>query len=140
MGSKHQPKVEMMGWVLMIFIYFVCWEGGLKFNCSRGSPCFDPCCLWNWNWSGMRAYATKLLLLHQMSSSCTLLPAVASISSRSLMDLGDRSISTVGFLSRRSYDPPSWASHLNPIPSHSISLGHVLKLSLSLSKILFLFC
>eukprot|EP00268_Persea_americana_P029132 TRINITY_DN28190_c0_g1_i3.p1 TRINITY_DN28190_c0_g1~~TRINITY_DN28190_c0_g1_i3.p1 ORF type:complete len:437 (+),score=78.45 TRINITY_DN28190_c0_g1_i3:161-1312(+) len=41
------------------------------------------------------------------------------------MDTGDRSISTVGFLTRRSYDPPSWASHLNPIPSHTISLGHL---------------
>ncbi|XXG51332.1 hypothetical protein AAC387_Pa02g5131 [Persea americana] len=76
-----------------------------------------------------RAYAsnaTKLLLLqNQMSSSPPLRPALASISSPKLMDTGDRSISTVGFLTRRSYDPPSWASHLNPIPSHTISLGHL---------------
>ncbi|XXG51333.1 hypothetical protein AAC387_Pa02g5131 [Persea americana] len=60
-----------------------------------------------------------------MSSSPPLRPALASISSPKLMDTGDRSISTVGFLTRRSYDPPSWASHLNPIPSHTISLGHL---------------
>ncbi|RWR75146.1 bifunctional D-cysteine desulfhydrase/1-aminocyclopropane-1-carboxylate deaminase, mitochondrial isoform X1 [Cinnamomum micranthum f. kanehirae] len=71
--------------------------------------------------------ATKLLLLqNQMSSSSLpLRPALASISSPKLMDTGDRSISTVGFLTRRSYDPPSWASHLHPIPSHTISLGHL---------------
>lgn len=30
-----------------------------------------------------------------------------------------------GFLSKKPYQPPSWASHLNPIPSHTYSLGHV---------------
>lgn len=30
-----------------------------------------------------------------------------------------------GFLSQRLYDPPSWASHLSPIPSHTFSLGHL---------------
>ncbi|THG15438.1 hypothetical protein TEA_020917 [Camellia sinensis var. sinensis] len=29
-----------------------------------------------------------------------------------------------GFLSNKPYNPPSWASHLNPIPSHIFSLGH----------------
>lgn len=28
------------------------------------------------------------------------------------------------FLSKKAYDPPSWATHLNPIPSHTFSLGH----------------
>ncbi|XP_058227878.1 bifunctional D-cysteine desulfhydrase/1-aminocyclopropane-1-carboxylate deaminase, mitochondrial isoform X2 [Rhododendron vialii] len=35
------------------------------------------------------------------------------------------SSSLYGFLSKKPYDPPSWASHLNPIPSHIFSLGHV---------------
>ncbi|OAY70152.1 putative D-cysteine desulfhydrase 1, mitochondrial [Ananas comosus] len=30
-----------------------------------------------------------------------------------------------GFLSKQPYHPPSWASHLRPIPSHSFSLGHL---------------
>ncbi|KAJ4973926.1 hypothetical protein NE237_007100 [Protea cynaroides] len=30
-----------------------------------------------------------------------------------------------GFLEKKPYDPPSWASHLDPIPSHVISLGHL---------------
>ncbi|XP_062118179.1 putative D-cysteine desulfhydrase 1, mitochondrial [Humulus lupulus] len=29
------------------------------------------------------------------------------------------------FLTKKPYSPPSWASHLNPIPSHFISLGHL---------------
>uniref|UniRef100_A0A5B7BUI6 D-cysteine desulfhydrase n=1 Tax=Davidia involucrata TaxID=16924 RepID=A0A5B7BUI6_DAVIN len=29
------------------------------------------------------------------------------------------------FLSKKPYDPPSWASHLSPIPSHVFSLGHL---------------
>ncbi|CAO2842147.1 unnamed protein product [Amaranthus hypochondriacus] len=29
------------------------------------------------------------------------------------------------FLSQQSYDPPPWASHLSPIPSHTFSLGHL---------------
>ncbi|XVF50374.1 hypothetical protein PTKIN_Ptkin04bG0094500 [Pterospermum kingtungense] len=29
------------------------------------------------------------------------------------------------FLSKKSYSPPSWASHLKPIPSHVFSLGHL---------------
>ncbi|PKA64372.1 1-aminocyclopropane-1-carboxylate deaminase [Apostasia shenzhenica] len=30
-----------------------------------------------------------------------------------------------GFLARRKYNPPSWASHLNPIPSDVYNLGHL---------------
>ncbi|MCL7035838.1 hypothetical protein MKW94_030253 [Papaver nudicaule] len=29
-----------------------------------------------------------------------------------------------GFLSKKPYDPPSWALHLNPLPSHVFSLAH----------------
>ncbi|XP_062118091.1 putative D-cysteine desulfhydrase 1, mitochondrial [Humulus lupulus] len=29
------------------------------------------------------------------------------------------------FLAKKPYSPPSWATHLNPIPSHSFSLGHL---------------
>lgn len=29
------------------------------------------------------------------------------------------------FLSQKAYTPPSWASHLTPIPSHFFSLGHL---------------
>jgi hypothetical protein len=31
----------------------------------------------------------------------------------------------VGFLSKKPYAPPSWASHLSPMPSHTFSFGHV---------------
>lgn len=34
------------------------------------------------------------------------------------------------FLTKKPYSPPSWASHLNPLPSHVFSLGHVSKLIL----------
>ncbi|KAH7679873.1 1-aminocyclopropane-1-carboxylate deaminase/D-cysteine desulfhydrase protein [Dioscorea alata] len=30
-----------------------------------------------------------------------------------------------GFLAERPYEPPSWASHLSPIPSHTRSLAHL---------------
>ncbi|WOL20165.1 D-cysteine desulfhydrase 1, mitochondrial [Canna indica] len=30
-----------------------------------------------------------------------------------------------GFLSKKPYDPPSWASHLRPVPSNTFSLGHL---------------
>ncbi|URE30393.1 MYB family transcription factor [Musa troglodytarum] len=30
-----------------------------------------------------------------------------------------------GFLSKKRYDPPLWASHLRPVPSHTFSLGHL---------------
>ncbi|KAG0485239.1 hypothetical protein HPP92_009318 [Vanilla planifolia] len=30
-----------------------------------------------------------------------------------------------GFLALKPYDPPSWASHLSPVPSHVYSLGHL---------------
>jgi hypothetical protein len=30
-----------------------------------------------------------------------------------------------GFLSKKPYAPPSWASHLSPMPSHTFALGHV---------------
>ncbi|KAL6897360.1 hypothetical protein ACP4OV_007056 [Aristida adscensionis] len=29
-----------------------------------------------------------------------------------------------GFLSKKTYTPPSWATHLSPVPSHAFSLGH----------------
>ncbi|CAL9031776.1 unnamed protein product [Prunus brigantina] len=29
------------------------------------------------------------------------------------------------FLTKKAYTPPSWASHINPIPSHIFSLGHL---------------
>ncbi|KAJ1688869.1 hypothetical protein LUZ63_013024 [Rhynchospora breviuscula] len=29
-----------------------------------------------------------------------------------------------GFLSKKPYEPPSWTSHLSPIPSHTFTLGH----------------
>ncbi|PKU72589.1 putative D-cysteine desulfhydrase 1, mitochondrial isoform X2 [Dendrobium catenatum] len=30
-----------------------------------------------------------------------------------------------GFLAKKPYNPPSWVSHLNPIPTHIYSLGHL---------------
>ncbi|XP_042503315.1 bifunctional D-cysteine desulfhydrase/1-aminocyclopropane-1-carboxylate deaminase, mitochondrial-like [Macadamia integrifolia] len=38
---------------------------------------------------------------------------------------GQSSNSNFGFLVKKTYDPPSWASHLKPIPSHIIALGHL---------------
>lgn len=35
--------------------------------------------------------------------------------------------SGLDFLTKKPYSPPSWASHLNPLPSHVLSLGHVIK-------------
>lgn len=35
--------------------------------------------------------------------------------------------STSEFLTQRPYHPPTWASKLNPIPSHAFSLGHVIR-------------
>ncbi|EEF34687.1 bifunctional D-cysteine desulfhydrase/1-aminocyclopropane-1-carboxylate deaminase, mitochondrial [Ricinus communis] len=32
--------------------------------------------------------------------------------------------SSIDFLSKKAYNPPSWATHLNPIPTHQFSLGH----------------
>ncbi|XP_026407976.1 bifunctional D-cysteine desulfhydrase/1-aminocyclopropane-1-carboxylate deaminase, mitochondrial-like [Papaver somniferum] len=37
---------------------------------------------------------------------------------------GDESKQNFGFLSKKPYDPPSWALHLNPLPSHVYSLAH----------------
>ncbi|KAI3982682.1 hypothetical protein MKX01_010483 [Papaver californicum] len=42
---------------------------------------------------------------------------------RCLME-GNQSKQNFGFLTKKSYDPPSWALHLNPIPSHVFSLAH----------------
>ncbi|KAJ6418690.1 hypothetical protein OIU84_001959 [Salix udensis] len=46
-----------------------------------------------------------------------------------IMDLDNNkdqeSTSLFDFLSRKAYAPPSWASLLNPIPSHIFSLGHL---------------
>ncbi|KAB5531724.1 hypothetical protein DKX38_018394 [Salix brachista] len=45
-----------------------------------------------------------------------------------IMDLDNKdqeSTSLFDFLSRKAYAPPSWASLLNPIPSHIFSLGHL---------------
>ncbi|XP_074582842.1 D-cysteine desulfhydrase 1, mitochondrial [Curcuma longa] len=54
-------------------------------------------------------------------------PARGSTLIRSSMDGGDArsAVHMGGFLSRRCYDPPSWASHLQPLPSHTFSLGHL---------------
>jgi hypothetical protein len=45
------------------------------------------------------------------------------------MDLDNKkdqeSRSLFDFLSQKAYTPPSWASLLNPIPSHIFSLGHL---------------
>ncbi|XP_043695917.1 putative D-cysteine desulfhydrase 1, mitochondrial [Telopea speciosissima] len=38
---------------------------------------------------------------------------------------GQGSNANFGFLVKKPYDPPSWASHLDPMPSHVISLGHL---------------
>ena len=39
------------------------------------------------------------------------------------------------FLKKKPYSPPSWASHLNPLPSQLFSLGHVIRPFLSRSSL-----
>ncbi|XP_038687795.1 putative D-cysteine desulfhydrase 1, mitochondrial isoform X2 [Tripterygium wilfordii] len=43
------------------------------------------------------------------------------------MDASNNSTASEGFdfLTQKPYSPPTWASHLNPIPSHIFSLAHV---------------
>ncbi|PIA63947.1 hypothetical protein AQUCO_00201338v1 [Aquilegia coerulea] len=43
----------------------------------------------------------------------------------SLMANGNESKQSFGFLTKKPYNPPSWASHLDPIPSHVFSLAHL---------------
>lgn len=65
---------------------------------------------------------------------------VASLSSISSMesksgsssDVSDHTPTSFGFISRKTYSPPSWASRLRPAPSHVFSLGHVFHYSLSI--------
>ncbi|XP_042405860.1 putative D-cysteine desulfhydrase 1, mitochondrial isoform X2 [Zingiber officinale] len=54
-------------------------------------------------------------------------PVRGSTLIRSSMDGGDArsAVHMGGFLSMRRYDPPSWSSHLRPLPSHTFSLGHL---------------
>ncbi|KAL6583691.1 hypothetical protein OROMI_002980 [Orobanche minor] len=48
-----------------------------------------------------------------------------SIKSNIAMDSGPKSQEpTFEFLVKKPYAPPSWAAHLNPLPSHIFSLGH----------------
>ncbi|KDP37415.1 hypothetical protein JCGZ_07942 [Jatropha curcas] len=42
-----------------------------------------------------------------------------------LEENNNRNKRSVEFLSKKAYIPPSWASHLNPIPSHYFSLAHL---------------
>ncbi|KAJ0981215.1 hypothetical protein J5N97_009470 [Dioscorea zingiberensis] len=72
-----------------------------------------------------------------MSSSLFARPAIVAASSAhptallpTIQARGKTSISSLmashgGFLAKRQYEPPSWASHLSPIPSHTYSLGHL---------------
>ncbi|KAH7853114.1 hypothetical protein Vadar_033430 [Vaccinium darrowii] len=65
--------------------------------------------------------ALKLNFQHQHQS----IPLFTCRSNRSVSAMEEAAASTIGFLSKKLYDPPSWASHLNPIPSHTFSLGHL---------------
>ncbi|PKI53444.1 hypothetical protein CRG98_026134 [Punica granatum] len=40
-------------------------------------------------------------------------------------DAADQSPAGFGFLCKKAYAPPPWASHLRPLPSHVFSLGHL---------------
>ena len=88
------------------------------------------------SWSGSRVYLSPIkktlksnqqqkVIIHGYSirrSNC-------SASSTSIsMDAAAQQQSTTSFdfLTNKPYDPPSWASHLRPIPSHFFSLGHVI--------------
>ncbi|KAL3642270.1 hypothetical protein CASFOL_013085 [Castilleja foliolosa] len=54
-------------------------------------------------------------------------PATTNYSTKSniSMDSGSNSQEpTFEFLAKKAYIPPSWAAHLNPLPSHIFSLGH----------------
>ncbi|XP_057987751.1 bifunctional D-cysteine desulfhydrase/1-aminocyclopropane-1-carboxylate deaminase, mitochondrial [Hevea brasiliensis] len=41
------------------------------------------------------------------------------------LDENNKYKSSLDFLTQKPYTPPSWASHLNPIPPHRFSLGHL---------------
>ncbi|KAJ3700303.1 hypothetical protein LUZ61_004008 [Rhynchospora tenuis] len=48
-----------------------------------------------------------------------------SIRSSSSLSVSSPPTMQGGFLSKKPYEPPSWASHLSPIPPHTFSLGHL---------------
>ncbi|KAM7479580.1 hypothetical protein LguiA_027793 [Lonicera macranthoides] len=88
------------------------------------------------SWSGSRVYLPPInktlksnhqrkIIIHSYSirkSNCSASASSASIS----MDAPAQQQSTTSFdfLTNKPYDPPSWASHLRPVPSHFFSLGH----------------
>ncbi|KAM7482879.1 hypothetical protein LguiB_007462 [Lonicera macranthoides] len=88
------------------------------------------------SWSGSRVYLPPInktlksnhqrkIIIHSYSirkSNCSASASSASIS----MDAPAQQQSTTSFdfLTNKPYDPPSWASHLRPVPPHFFSLGH----------------
>uniref|UniRef100_A0A1D1Y470 D-cysteine desulfhydrase n=1 Tax=Anthurium amnicola TaxID=1678845 RepID=A0A1D1Y470_9ARAE len=65
---------------------------------------------------------------HRRSHKGNLRSPTTALISSSLMEGLDRQATTHnlgGFLARKPYDPPVWASHLHPIPSHTYNLGHL---------------
>ncbi|CAN1265753.1 Putative D-cysteine desulfhydrase 1, mitochondrial [Linum perenne] len=58
--------------------------------------------------------------LRRRSSSFT----ISSSHSQAMDSSPSAARSSLDFLARKPYVPPSWASHLNPIPSHVFSLAH----------------
>nr|XP_043615208.1 putative D-cysteine desulfhydrase 1, mitochondrial [Erigeron canadensis] len=73
----------------------------------------------NSNWSICRLNPSPTLSL---SLSPLLLPIAKNQSQFKSMAYQQESVSE--FLTHKSYSPPPWASKLNPIPSHTFSLGH----------------
>ncbi|GMH14108.1 hypothetical protein Nepgr_015949 [Nepenthes gracilis] len=62
----------------------------------------------------------------EFRTTTTIYSAAATTKSEDpLNDNESRQPSDFGFLTKRVYDPPPWASHLSPIPSHIFSLGHL---------------
>lgn len=70
-------------------------------------------------------------------SSARIAPMESNSSSSSRGDSADQPLGSFGFLTKKVYVPPPWASHLRPLPTHVCSLGHV---SFSVYRRLFASC
>ncbi|KAF6163953.1 hypothetical protein GIB67_023661 [Kingdonia uniflora] len=77
-----------------------------------------------WSYSSMflRQAITFTTTAHPINKTQKLFQRKLVISS---MDVNDGTKQGFGFLAKKHYVPPSWALHLNPVPSHTFSLAHV---------------
>lgn len=78
------------------------------------------------NWNANIQCISWRLLINVMYGRCFHLGVhLRRPSIRKPLNLMASSSSSFDFLSLKPYTPPSWASHLQPLPSHVFSLAHV---------------